>query len=110
MKEITQLYKEKNDASETNNSKQKSIKELVVCLLDLRSNNWYNSIDTLPEGTNKMDENLLLLWKQNEQFDKLFMTESDPISPSPRPRCSPRRTTPTRDERQTNTRLDLDSC
>ena len=61
MKEITQLYKEKNDASETNNSKQKSIKELVACLLDLRSNDWYNSIDALPAET---DHKKMLLQHQ----------------------------------------------
>ena len=33
-----------------------------------------------------MDEDLLLLWKQNEHFDALFMTESDRNSPSPRRR------------------------
>ena len=105
MKEITQLYKKENDASETNNSEQKLIKKLVACLLDLRSNDWYNSIDALPAGTTKMNENLLLLWKQNTQFDELFLTESDPNSPSPRQRCSPRRNTPTCDESQTNKRL-----
>ena len=110
MKEITQLYKKENDASKTNNSKQKLIKELVACLFDLKSNDWHNSIDALPAGTTKMDEDVLLLWKQNTQFVELFMTESDPISPSTRQRSSPRKSTPTRDERQTNTKLDLDSC
>ena len=53
-----------------------------------------------------MDEDVLLLWKQNAQFVELFMTQSA----SARPRCSPRKSTPTRDEKQTNAKLDFESC
>ena len=106
MKKITQLYKTENDASKSNNSKQKLIKELVACLFDLKSNDWHNSIDALPAGTTKMDEDVLLLWKQNTQFVELFMTQSA----STRQRSSPRKSTPTRDEKQTNAKLDFESC
>ena len=57
-----------------------------------------------------MDEDVLLLWKQNTQFVELFMTQGDPTSPSTRQRSSPRKSTPTRDEKQTNAKLDLESC
>ena len=56
---------------------------MVVYLTDLKSSDWYNSIVDLPEGTKEMNNDLLLLWKQNEDFDTLFMTESDRNSPSP---------------------------
>ena len=82
------------------------IKELVACLFDLKSNDWHNSIDASPAGTTKMDEDVLLLWKQNTQFVKLFMTESA----STRQRSSPCKSTPTRDEKQTNAKLDFESC
>ena len=49
----------------------------MVYLKDLRSSDWYNCIVDLPEGVNKMDEDLLLLWKQNKDFVALFMTEID---------------------------------
>ena len=108
MKKITQLYKKENDASKINNSKQKLIKELVACLFDLKSNDWHNSIDALPAGTTRMDEDVLLLWKQNTQFVELFMTQGDPTSTSTSQRRSPRKSAPTRDEKQTNEKLDLD--
>ena len=99
MKEIEQLYKKGNDATKTNNSKKKLIKELVACLFDLKSNDWHNSIDALPAGTTKMDEDVLLLWKQNTQFVELFMTQGDPTSTSTSQRRSPRKSAPTRDEK-----------
>ena len=56
---------------------------MVVYLQDLKSSDWYNSIVDLPDGVNEMDEDLLLLWKQNANFDALFMTEIDCNSSSP---------------------------
>ena len=76
----------RDGSGKANNSEQKWMKELVVCLWNLKSSDWYNSIVDLPEGTNEMDKDLLLLWKQNKHFDALFMTESDRNSPSPRRR------------------------
>ena len=54
-------------------------------LRNLKLSGWANSIDDLPDGKNEMDENLLLLWKHNADFDKLFMTENDggPSTPQP---------------------------
>ena len=79
---------------------------MVVYLWNLKSSDWCNSIVDLPEGADEMDEDLLLLWKLNAQFVKLFMTQSA----SARPRISPRKSTPTRDEKQTNAKLDFESC
>ena len=56
---------------------------MVVYLTDLKSSDSYNSIVDLPEGTNKMDKDLLLLWEQNEDFDALFMIEINCNPPSP---------------------------
>ena len=56
---------------------------MAVYLTDLKSSDWYNSIVGLPEGTNEMNRDLLLLWKQNEDFDALFMTEIGRNSTSP---------------------------
>ena len=56
-----------------------------------------------------MDENLLLLWKENEHSDKLFLTKSDPNSPSlrqgPVTSSSPRGNTPTSVGRKRGTKL-----
>ena len=99
MRKITQLYEKKKDASKLNNSKPTLITELVACLFHLKSNDWHNSIDALPAGTTRMDEDVLLLWKQNTQFVELFMTQGDPTSISTSQRRSPRKSAPTRDEK-----------
>ena len=68
MREVTQLYKTDDTLCD-----QKWINELVPYLLKLKNNDWYNSIVDLPEGA-EIDEDLLLLWKQDKYVDTMFMT------------------------------------
>ena len=74
MKDIKQLYENGiDDAGEALNIKNDWTTELVRFLKGL---NWSNSIFGLAEGKTIEDENVLLLWNQNSQFDTLFMTEN----------------------------------
>ena len=78
MKEITQLYREDIESSSKKvDPKKKWIRGLVTYLHKLKSSDWSNSIVNLPDGENKMDGNLLLLWKHNANIDALFMTKND---------------------------------
>ena len=80
MKEIKQLYKKTDDGL----PQPEWIEELALYILSLKENEWSNSFVDLPEGAHKMDEDLLLLWKQDQCFDALFMTKSVHASPSQR--------------------------
>ena len=78
MKEITQLYREDIESSSKKvDPKKKWIRGLVTYLHKLKSIDWSNTIDDLPDVKNKIDGDLLLLWKHNANFDALFMTERD---------------------------------
>ena len=68
-------------------------------LRDLKLSDWANSIDDLPDGENEMDENLLLLWKHNADFDTLFMTKNDGDPSTPQPSAENSSTTRHRSQR-----------
>ena len=79
MREITQLYNKPDDSLRG----PKWIDDVVPYLMSLRKNDWSNSIIDLPEGAVEMDDKLLLLWKTDQDFTTVFMTESDRTAPFP---------------------------